>query len=623
MGELDVKAQRRRAAAQAIRAHLNEDLVPPDDLGELAELLAGLSGLPRRLFTILQEVDKGGDRERAANRELVAIAKDLRQREARAAGVWLRPWRRHGRGALQCVTAVRESVDAFIEAFGASDLGAAQHAAQRGQGLLDKAGQLAGELGEELAFTHQVVDLGETDLLAACITRDLQRLEASSGGLESIMILDRIGRGRLSVLPNDGKPGLGLEVHLVLLAASVLLDPDRLTLVCEQAHQTLNQDRLRAMGESANWSDYQRAATTTLFDACRYLASMVSQPGLPPRIGVRAQLLFIQDVIEGPVRHLLATMLACGDPGEDAVAAYQEARGRTGTSVVAAARGRLPAVLTEAMLVPARHASAHRDYVVHPAGVTLQASRAASAHEASFEELADAVLGLLETALGLQLAIRTAGEGVGQTPDDSDLLEELDPDLVPTVLLAASGWREVKIARDGDTMTVRGEVDLPTPMATIGLLLAHLDPAIHQVKLVAEQHRTTRTFQAATAPFREFLQRPHPADDFETSLLLLNALLHVTAEGRPIIERRHRLRIAAHFFAVGTNGNLSVFTSRCRRLGDWARDHQDSELETAPRVAQRAVVAAQSGLPVTPAEQAALALMDRWRHEPVKLPDRW
>jgi hypothetical protein len=629
VAEFDVKGQRRRRAAESVRAHVAEkaaSAAPPvlvaSGYEELSALLSRLVGFPERLFASLDGLDAGGDAERQSTLALCQLYEELWREEALATQPWLRPWRRYGRGAAAVVRVLRRSMLAFLDAYASSDFGLVQRTLQQAQTDLDLAGALTAALGEDIAFADACLSLDEADLLSTCLARELERLDVQTSGLDALLALDREGRRRLSLPADADEPGIGLQAQLVLLPAAILLDPDQLVLVHEVARDILRTSRLGALSAEPEWRAYQQAATTTLLDALRTLADLAASQDLPPRRGVRAQLQFVQDLTEAPLRHLMATLLACSGSDIDPFKQYSVARGGSGAAPVAEARQELPTPLTQDVLVPVRHASAHMDYRMNGNLVTLQASKPARAVTVTHEQLADAVLGALETTLALQLAVLLASDELGLDLDDEALLDELDPHMLMQVMLAASGWRDVQVAREGSVLRVAGHCEIATPIGTIGMLLTRLDEGIDRLVLVAKRGDGTRTFAAACGPFRDYAEAKEQGE-LESMLAFTTALAQVTIDGKPAVTTPMLRRAAAVFACQELDADLPVAVARLLRLHSWATALGDDELADALLDVRRAVVAREGGWPASPAEQASIDRLAEWVRVPAPMPDVW
>src|SRR5215207_1078363 len=90
----------------------------------------------------------------------------------------------------------------------------------------------------------------------------------------------------------------------------VLLDAERVYEVAGQAyHDYLRGDRLRELGANTEWVVRQHSAQRWMNDGIRNLHALVAI-ARDDRTAARAVMLHVQDLIEGPLRHLLATYLA-------------------------------------------------------------------------------------------------------------------------------------------------------------------------------------------------------------------------------------------------------------------------------------------------------------------------
>lgn len=622
-GEYDVKVQRRRNASAAVRDRLDQPAAPLA-APHLGPLLGGLAGMPGRLLEAMHGLDRGGEAEQRGLADVLAVVDELRDAHAQLVAPWSRPWRRYARQAGTAVDNLRSAVEHLVAAFAADDIGPAQQDMARAEALLDDVGEYVGSLSEELDFAASVLDLRVGDFLSACMARELARIGGAAGGLDALLALDRAGRRRLPVLADIGSPGIGLQVQAVLLPAAVLLDPDALVALCCEAHERLRPERMRALAQDSVWQQAQRAATTALLDGCQRLSALADLPDRPARQHVRDSLLFVQDIVEGPLRHHLATLLACdaadGAPMPDS---YAAARDRNGNQVVGTARDHLPAAFTDGAAVAVRNSSAHLDFAIDDHGVHLQVSQPARTVHLTLDALTDTVLALLETALALQLAVIAALDAEDLLPDDTDLLDELDPDLLIKLLLSAVGWRNLSIKADGTCLRITGTSDLPSPLATVGMLLARLNEGTNDVELVAHADGRTKVFRARTAPFRTWSDRPDPDDELASLTLFTNALVGVTIDGRPVVTLATIRHLAAVLVGQRINCGPPEAAERIGQIRSWAAAHGDAELDDALRHTHRAVTAMNLQLAPTPTEQAAIARIAEWERTSAPLATTW
>lgn len=323
-------------------------------------------------------------------------------------------------------------------------------------------------------------------------------------------------------------------------------------------------------------------------------------------------MLFVQDIVEGPLRHHLATILACQDLTRTPQDAYLKARNTTGGAVVGSARQKLPSEFTDNVSVIARHSSAHVDYAVQDEGVLLQASLGAGATNMTYEALTDSLLAALETASALQLAVLAACDEEGVLADDSDLLDELDPHLVSKLLLASIGWRNIAIEEEGSLLRITGDSELPSPLPTIGMVISRLNEAISDIELVARTATRTKVLSAKTAPFRRWSARPDPEDEFTSQSLFIDAIAELRFDGASVIDMKTIRHVAAIIAAQAVNEEYAEAVRRLTSLRNWLRRYADADLEKALMGTHRALTSKELGLAFSPEEQAAIDQIGAW-----------
>lgn len=621
-GEADSRAQRRRRAADTIKQQLLAGPPSAQDRQDLSETLASLSGLPRRLAQALEGLDDGGAAEQRALAATTTVLDALHAARAQVNSDWPRPLRRYARGAAVAVAELTDAVMELVDAYSARNIRTAQEHVEHAERLLGKAAAAADRFYDELGFAEAVLAMHEGDLISACVSRELDRL-AAPAGIAGLLALDTAGRQRLPMLAQDGEPGLGLQVEIVVLTSAVALDSDLLLAKAAQAQFIIESaGGLRALSSSTAWAERQRAATTVLMDACQDLRDVSELPNRPHRREIRDVLKFVQDLVEGPLRHSLATLLACRDGGPTSER-YKSAWAGTGTSVIEQARKRLPALLTDELSPAARHASAHVDYYVHDDGsVTLQKSKPTPT-TMSAEALTDAALATLETALGLQLGVLAACEAAGMLPDNGDLLDELDPELTTKLMLSALGWRGISVDQAPGLLRITGEPSGQAPFATIGMLLARLEGDVQALELVALRPGSASTLRAETAPFVAWSQREDSDDEFASMLLFVRALAGVHIDGAALITQEGLRHAAAIFIGEEINSEPAAASSRLAQVRAWARDFGDPGLDRALQGVQRALMSLALGVAPRPEEQHAIDQVADWERTGTPLPTGW
>ncbi len=241
----------------------------------------------------------------------------------------------------------------------------------------------------------------------------------------------------------------------------------------------------------------------------------------------------------------------------------------------------------------------------------------------SAEALTDAVLATLETALGLQLGVLAACETAGTLPDESDILDELNPELTTKIMLSALGWRDVSVDRRPGLLRITGEPSGQAPLVTLGMLLARLDTDVQVVELVAVRQGIPATLHAETSPFVAWSQREDPDDEFSSMLLFARALAGIRIDGAAFMTKERLRHVAAIFIGQKINGDPAAATRRLAQVREWARDFEDPELDGALQHVQRALVCLALGAAPRPEEQHAIDQLADWEGIATPLPTGW
>jgi hypothetical protein len=202
--------------------------------------------------------------------------------------------------------------------------------------------------------------------------------------------------------------GLGVTCALADTLVDVVLDRERFWSLVGAIYGRLTRDptHLAAVLASQSWRSDIEDATQRFFDStiAHHAAASVATRD---RDHVRAAFTLLQDIVEGPAKRYLATILAVARRSD-----YERLRKTDAGALVDQAAQLDIEGLTGGLDERLRHARAHEDFRIEADRVII-CSRGAPIRELSVEEFADLVLKTVESTLALQVSVLCAAGSVG------------------------------------------------------------------------------------------------------------------------------------------------------------------------------------------------------------------
>jgi hypothetical protein len=367
---------------------------------DLDSVLAAAGRICPRFLAAFQEVALGA--EDAS--DLLSAASALRGLQAQVEQDRPRPWRCLGRSLRQLLQDVSEAFELLLSGLMADEVPGIQEAIGTAQAALDSAATRIQRIRDDFDSLELFFDATPDDALPLICELALRNLPEREDDSSRIFELDAFGARyvrRITGVEFEPGPGLGIGIMLSVVAIEVLLDVERVYEVTGQAYQDyLREDRLEELGANPEWVLRQHDAQKWMQAGIRNLHALVAI-ARDDWMAARAVLLHVQDLIEGPVRHLLATYLAARKGRNyhrlvrtDSNALLQQCRQVAGDQLFGDISEEL------------RNASAHLSYVIDGDEIVLNPDTYPVRWLAP--TFIDKALATAETALALDLAVACA-----------------------------------------------------------------------------------------------------------------------------------------------------------------------------------------------------------------------
>jgi hypothetical protein len=264
-----------------------------------------------------------------------------------------------GRGVL------REVSEAFALLLGtlmSDDVLAIMQDVGAAQAVLDSAATRMQRIRDDAEAMDRFFDATFDEALPLVCELALRNLPEREDDSSRIFELDAFGARyvrRITGVEFEPSPGLGLGIMLSAVATEVLLDAERVYEVAGQAYHDYSRgERLPELGANPEWVVRQHGAQRWMNDGIRNLHALVAI-ARDDRMAARAVMLHIQDLIEGPLRHLLATYLAARK-GRD----YGQLLKRDSNALLQQCRQVASDHLFDEISEELRNASAHLSYEI-------------------------------------------------------------------------------------------------------------------------------------------------------------------------------------------------------------------------------------------------------------------
>jgi hypothetical protein len=571
--EIDPALQRRMRVAKPVLAAFREpDEHLPSEMTLESVLSASADIVPRFLTALGALHSRGEDASELLS--AVSALQDLRSQVERDR---TRPWRRMGRAVRGLLGEISESLKLFATAFQADDPLTAQRVSAAAQAALDSAAVRAEQINSDCEVMERLFEATPEDFLplaAELAVGDLPELEDASS---TLLALDAYGARyvrRIIGVESEPGPGLGLGVMMSVVVAEVLLDGDRVYQVANQAYQAyLHESLLRKLGSDPDWVVKQHDAQISLQDGIRNLHALLLA-SLNDRTAVRAVLFYVQDLIEGSAKHLLATFLAIRK-GRN----YQQCMRADSNALLQQCRQATRVELFRDLSEQLRNASAHLTYLIDGDEIILNPDT----YEVRWSSATfmDKALATAESVLALNLALACALNHFdldsAASPDLAAL--GLEPLGLVLAVLTVNGWEGPTFEIQDAVGKARGVASMRSPMTLAGTMLRSLPEEVRTLELSVVSDGSARTFVVDLTPLRRREATPPTSDEgeLERDLAFVEACATATLNGQPFLASdavRHYIAVRA---GERINGDLGPAVRRLKQLRALALRLDDQE----------------------------------------------
>jgi hypothetical protein len=577
-GETDPILERRRRIAGLALDALREPYTEAVSGAELPSVLTTTWEMVCPGFlAAFTEVANGG--EDAS--ELISTVSSLRGLQAEVEQDRPRPWRSLGRTARKLLRDVFDAFELLLGALMVDDVPAIQERMAVAQAALDSAAARTEKVRDDFDSMVRFFDATPDDALPLICELALRNLPEPEDDSSRIFELDAFGAGyvrRITGPESEPSTGFGIGIMLSVVAIEVLLDVERVYQVACQAYQDyLRGERLEELGANPEWVASQHDAQKWVQAGIRNLHALVAI-ARDDWAAARAVLLHAQDLIEGPIRHLLATYLAITKGRE-----YQQLVSRDSNALLQQCRQAAADDLFGDISEDLRNASAHLRYRIDGEDIVLDPDRRPVRWSAS--TFIDKALATAETALALDLALACALDHFGHDTAISPDLTALGFDEVGQGLavLIMTGWKEPTFDIQGDRATATGVALMNGPMTLTGSLLPSLPDDVRILELSVRSGGATRTFVADLMPLRRYAALPPSPDDTigEHELAFVEGCARATLDGRPFASRDALRHYVAVLVGEAIVGEPSAAIGRLKQLQEFANRLDDHECAQA------------------------------------------
>jgi hypothetical protein len=589
---------------QLVAAALDSMQAPEDR--ELFLDIHELSRRAGRVFPDVQEALRASAAEGVDGTALAAALERLQQLVVDSARAQPRPWTTVGRALHAAVAELQSAAEFFLGAFTAESLIRAQELAAKGQERLDAAADEARAFADALESQDRLGDATTESIFDV-----FGEVLASEAGHElDLTSVDAIGEdmARRVVGAETLEPGSGIAALWASIYARAFLDHDAFLAKARHSYALLRASgKLVSLHDDVTWATNHRAVTARMWDFGSTLEALLAN-ARHDLGAARATLLFIQDMTEGPQKHLISTVLAASQ-GKS----YIQLVRRDGGVLIKMTQQLFtdPPILS-ARTNDLRNASAHLDFNVVGDNIILRPGE----HQIILEshEFGDVALRALEDLLALQLAVELALQ-------QSNVTDEVpNPELSVRVLMAVSGYHSVKITQNDTHLLLDAEGHLRKPVPLTGAVLA-LYPDIERLTLtIAEDRVTAHVLEVNASAFRRHSEAA-AEDEMMKQLLFLEGCMQATIDGHPLITEaafRHALSIHAGR-ALTTNQPIPVL----RAIRATAQRIGDTQLASLITSLMRATRLLGEGQALDPATQAAIDALGEMESAAVINPFTW
>jgi hypothetical protein len=573
--EADPDRQGRRRLARSALEALDADLPPVD-----AEQPSLTPAVWTRVQAVFEDLLKSlmeaiGDQAKAPG--LMRGIGAFRQLEAEVASTpRLRPWIDLGAAVDEVLANLKSVVRHYLLGSGAEMPLEAQREAQVAQQELDGAAGPVTALSERTEAWARV-EAADTieDAVAVLAANAFDRSNA-----RNLVEFDQAGWAAYERVTGEAArlPGYGIGLNLIVESARGPFDESRVWQVAQRTFSLLTNDPVWLAGlvSDAAWRTDNRAALEKLWDAGRLQTATLAAVR-HDREAVRVMLDAGQDLVESAGKRYVATLIAATKNK-----AYVRYRNQSSGNLLVSANDMGLQDLIRGLDRAIRTASAHDEFSLEGEVVVLM-DRGTEVERLRVELLADRVLTGMETTIALGLGVLCAGVHGGieidqLVPDIAGL--GVAPEEVLAWIMTSSGWRDVRVEPDQETLTLSGAAERAAlTMPHVAALIPHIPEGFEQVIVVAESPDGRHELRGPAVAFREFQACQ---DELEKQVLNVVLLRRWRRESAPLMSQEQGRKVLAVLtLKSAASGDRRDTMRRLRVLRDGARALEDTELTGA------------------------------------------
>lgn len=612
--EADPVLQRRIALVADVLRAFDESAHPVTDL-DLAGAMREASAL---LGRVLEGLAKASSQAPDA-RDLIEAAGRLRQLFDWALHDAPRPWTNHKRAFAEALRSIERVARGFLHAFEARTPIEAQRLARRAQVELDASAAAIAEIGDRVDVMVAMAD-ARRDSWVDTLSRVAFGAEFGQPAEPLLSVASAAASEvrKLTGVPQV-PPGTAIAASLVIVPARALFDFENLGVIVRECTAILrgDPDRFRAVTSSDAWWASETHTQEFALDAVDTLLVVLEAERLSSRQVVRSLLQHIQDTVEGPVRHVTATLLAVatGESYESLVANYP-------TRLLTRVAGVGAATFANGLDADLRNASAHLDFEVDEDEDEVVLSVRKNPRHMSTESFGDALLAASEAVSAAALALVIAAEEIGvalPAPKVSDL--GMVADALPRATLRLLGWEDVSLALNDRSVVAAARGPLQALIPTVGALLASVGDSVATFEFTVEAGDGGHVFHAPLLGFRQHQAAKSTfGDGLETDLAFVVAMSGCSLDGAPVLSKAAIRHYLAMRIGAIINRALPEAIQTIKLAREAARTIGDAEAVEVIGGAIAALRLVAQGLAVDAATSRHLETLGKWERDPHKSP---
>jgi hypothetical protein len=602
--EVNHTVQRRRAIAQSVRPVLEAELPLPTTPENIEDLRARAGEVFQRFMAALAPLSRQG----SDATPVLQAAQRLNLLRHNAQVVQPRPWVQQGRSIRDAFKAYHRAAEFYLDAFSAQTLLESQQLARAGQEQLDLAASAAQSFSDEKNRQQQILTSSVDDIFDV-LARTTFAIDSTHS---SVPLLDTDVQGAriASEILAPGEiplPGAGIVALWAVIFVEALMDRETYVTRAREVFRllSLSPKCLQLFTDDA-WEGNQTRAMQLLMDNARTLEAVLAAARHDSQ-SVRAMLLFVQDLFEGPFRHYIATLLSTRGSKSYARSVQQDAG-----KLLSQARQKFGAELAFGRSELLRNASAHLDYRVEGESIIL--SPGPYEVRMSATVFGDACLELVEELLSMQTAVQLK---VIQSANVST--PGIDTEIAVRTMMTLSGYTTVQYVENQGVAAISGRGQLIAPLQLSAALGPLIPRTIQHLELKISVDGREITFAVPLSPIREFSQI-HEVEGFEKQLAFMEIGRAATVDGEMYLKRDAFLHAIALLAGQQSTESLPNANRKIRQLRQCCLNVGEVEMASDLKLLVRALRLISETIAVDAVTQRALNRLAKLEHEPVDSP---